>query len=234
MAFGRFDVPKERLTLTDDQTLEYSQAAQQYYRPDYLYHNWNHALAVASGTEIIADKLEARGLTIAKRAIAVASAWHDAGYHENHIAKGFETKELYSAALLDEYLRDKPVGEFEKSLMRQAIIATYSGHSELRTPYELILHRADIANIGGPLDEFVDSNVKLWREHQVTTGDSIDWDEHVKNSAKFIEFTAEEHDHESIKHLIDPEDTTLDVNDLPFRTTALRNLEYIQEHESNL
>lgn len=234
MAYGRFDVPKERLTLGADQVLEYSAAAQKHYRPDYPYHNWNHALSVASGTEIIASKLEDRGLTIAKGALAIASAWHDAGYHENHTAKGFDTKELYSAALLEEYLSDKPVGDFEKSLMLKAIIATHNGHDELRTPYELVLHRADIANIGGPLDEFIESSIKLWREHQHITDLSIDWEEHVYNSAKFIEFTAQEHDHESIKHLIDPQDTTLDVNDLPFSATAQNNLTYIQEHEINL
>ena len=51
MAYGRFGVPENFLTLTTDQVAEYSAAAQVHYRADYPYHNWNHAMAVASGTK---------------------------------------------------------------------------------------------------------------------------------------------------------------------------------------
>jgi len=231
MAFGRFEVFKRDLTLTPDQVLEYSAQAQKQYRPDFDYHNWDHALAVTYGTEVIATKLEARGLVIAKGALAVAAAWHDAGYHEDHLAKGFKTKELYSAALLDDFLEDKPVGELEKAIMRSAIIATWAGHTDLRTPYELILHRSDIANIGGPTDEFIENSLKLRKETELITGKPLNWQKYVDGAAGFITATVNEHHHESIKHLIDIKDTTIDVHDTPFGEQALKNLKALKRFD---
>ena len=231
MAFGRFEVFKRDLTLTSDQVLEYSAQAEKHYRPDLAYHNWNHALDVAYGTEVISTKLEARGLTVAKGALAVAAAWHDAGYHEDHKAKGFETKELYSAALLDEFLANKPIGDLERAIMRTAIIATWAGHKELRKPYELILHRSDIANIGGPTDEFIKNSVQLHNETEFITGKTVSWQKYVDGAASFIESTAKEHNHESTKHFIDIKDTTIDVHDMPFSEQALLNLEILKRFE---
>jgi hypothetical protein len=232
MAYGRFDVPKEFLTLTADQVEEYSAAARVHYRADYPYHNWNHALVVASGTEIIARKLERKGQTIATGALAVAAAWHDAGYHENHLAKGFTTKEEYSAALLDEFLEHKHVSDWERSMMSKVIIATWSQYDGPRTPYELILHRSDVANIGGPRDEFIQNSLLLREESLHIVGKIALWDDYVKGAGVFIEFTADEHDDESLFHFIDPLDTTLDVNDLPFKQTALANLEALRDFEA--
>ena len=231
MAYGRFEVFKRDLTLTDEQVLEYSAQAEKHYRPDFAYHNWNHALEVAHGTEVISNKLETRGLTVARGALAVAAAWHDAGYHEDHKTKGFETKELYSAALLDEFLEDKPVGELEKAIMRTAIIATWAGHKELRTPYELIMHRSDTANIGGPTDEFLQNSLKLHDETEFITDKPLSWQKYVDGAAGFIKMTADEHDRESTKHLIDIKDTTIDVHDMPFSQQALLNLEALKTFE---
>ena len=231
MAFGRFDVDPGLLSLTPDQVMEYSAAAARHYSPDYDYHGLNHALETASGTEVIAEKLESRGLTIAKGALAVAAAWHDAGYHENHIAKGFKTKEEYSAALLEKYLEDKPVGEWERTMMSRSIIATWAGHTALRTPYELILHRSDIANIGGPTDEFINHSINLWHETTYVTGKPLSWQQYTSGAAKFIEMTVDEHDRESLRHFIDTSDTTIDVNKMVFRTQAYRNLAALDELE---
>ena len=232
MAYGRFGVPENFLTLTTDQVAEYSAAAQVHYRADYPYHNWNHAMAVASGTESISNKLERKGLIIAKGALAVAAAWHDAGYHENHLSKGFDTKEEYAAVLLDQFLDNKLVGDWERSMMSKAIIATWANYEGPRSPYELILHRADIANIGGPTDEFIENSLRLREESFYTVGKVPPWEEYVKGAGNFIEMTADEHDHESLYHYIDPQDTTLDVNDVPFKHAALINLKALQEFDN--
>jgi hypothetical protein len=229
MAYGRFDVERKLIKLTPDQVIEYSSAAAKHYTTDYAYHNWNHALSVASGTEIIAGKLEAKGLVIAKGALAVAAAWHDAGYHEDHTSKGFATKEAYSAASLEEYLSGKTVGEWERSMMLQSITATWAHYPDPRTPYELIMHRADIANIGGPTDEFIDNSLNLWRETQYISGKKISWQKYVDSASNFIQLTYTEHDTESLENFLDPEDTTVDVNDVPFKEQALKNIEALQE-----
>jgi len=228
MDFTRFNAPAHHTLLTPEQVIEYSAAAEKYYTVDYAYHNWDHAQAVVEGTNIITGKLEAKNIVVAKRALVLAAAWHDAGYHEDHLVKGFATKELYSAALLDQFLEDKPVGDGEKRLMRLAIVATWAGHTALRTPYELILHRSDIANIGGPTELFIENSVKLWKEFQYTTGTQISWDDYVRNSTPFIQHTASEHDIESLGHGIHPDDTTIDVYNTPYKNQALLNLAMLQ------
>jgi len=231
MAFGRFEAPKEFVTLTPEQVFEYSAAAKQHYRADYPYHGWDHALDVISGTEIISTKLEHRGLVIAKGALVVAAAWHDTGYHEDHSVKGFSTKEEYSAHLLDEYLKNKAASEWEKTMMHNAIVATWADHKTLRTPYELIMHRSDIANIGGPTDEFLQNSLKLLQEQALITGRTPSWEEYVNGAVKFIEFTAAEHDHEALAHYIDPSDTTVDVHNVPFSEAARINIETLLDFD---
>ena len=231
MAYGRFDVPKDWITLTPDQVAEYSTAAEGHYRPDFQYHGWGHALDVAHGTEVISDKLQSRGYTIVKGALAIAGAWHDAGYHEDHMQKGFDTKEEYSASLLEKYLENRPMGEFERAIALNAIVATWSGFEGARTPYELILHRADIANIGGPEDEFLANSVKLWQERILTSGKQIAWDEYVADAVVFIAETIEEHDQESLHHFIDPSETVLDVNEGVFKDAAYRNMGVLLKYD---
>lgn len=231
MAYGRFGVESSHITLTPEQVLEYSSAAFKHYTPDYDYHNWDHALSVAGGTEAITTKLESKGVVTARGAMAIAATWHDAGYHEDHTSKGFTTKEEYSAALLEEYLSNKPVSDLEKSIMLQSIIATWANYPDHRSPHQLILHRADIANIGGPTDEFIENSIKLWRESQHISGKKIPWQKYVDGASHFIELTYTEHDDESLHNFIDPEDTTLDVNDTPFAMQALVNIKALREIE---
>lgn len=223
MAYGRFEIPKELTTITNDQVTEYAAAAESHYRADMTYHNWNHALTVMYGVEVISSKLKQHGIQTAQGALAVAAAWHDAGYHENHRTLGFATKEQYSAHLLNKFLEDKPIGDFDREIMERAILATWHGHETLRTPTELILHRADIANIGGSTDEFLENSVAVWRE-TVNNEDRRPWATFVEDTAQFVAFTIEEHDREATKHMLSLSDTTIDVADRPFVESARRNL----------
>lgn len=224
--YRQFEVPELfRDTLSPDQVDEYVEAARRHYSDEMPYHNWGHALDVIGGVESIADKLEAKGVYIDRGAMAVAAAWHDAGYYESHTKKGFSTKERYSAALLSDFLEGKPVNErVKRTLMLNPIIATVHEHPENRLPAELILHRADIANIGGPTEGFMESSIKLWRE-----GGFTDWGRHVRMSEHFIDFCIVEHERESRARLMDPGDFTVDVYDEPFADAATRNLEALRE-----
>lgn len=231
MTYGRFDVPKDWITLGPDQVAEYSAAAEVHYSTDLEYHNYrDHASEVALGVDVIADKLEERGHVIARGALIVAAYWHDVEVHEDHSKKGFKTKESYSAALLGRYLQGRPVGEYEKVIMLNAIDATYAGFEGLRSPYELILHRSDIANIGGPLEEFLANSGKLWREQVFTTGRDISWQAYVEAAIPFIVKTIEEHDRESVAYGLELNDTVIDVNNEPFRIAAARNMAALMEY----
>ena len=115
--------------------------------------------------------------------------------------------------------------------MLRSINATWAQHPGPRTPYELILHRADIANIGGPTDEFIDNSLSLWAETQHISGKKLSWQKYVDGASSFIQLTYTEHDSESLQNFIDPEDTTVDVYDVPFKEQALRNIVALQEFD---
>jgi len=229
---NRFNFPHEFVSITAEQAEEYVDAASQRYTSSLPYHNWDHARDVIRGTETITQKLSENGVISAAGALAVAAAWHDAGYQENHITKGFLTKEDYSSFLLESFLEGKPVGKYEKDVMLRAIKETWIGHKELRTPTPLILHRADIANIGGPTEAFIENTKKLWAEEKFTSGDgNASWDQFIKKADYFVRFTSAEHDYESLSHGLDAHRTTLDVNDTPFGQAVDLNLEALRSLE---
>lgn len=227
MRYQRFKSP-DIPNLEEDQVEEYIDAARKHYSEYYQYHNWDHATATIRGVDRIADKLSEYNVSIARNALRIAAAWHDAGYHENHAALDFLTKEDYSAALLDRYMEDKPVDGLFKNLMHSAIVGTWHLHPEHRTPPQVILHRADTANIGGPADEFINNNLLLFREAQFR-GLFTSWDQHVRQTDRFVRLLVAEHEHESLLQNMYAEDTTVDVYDERFRDAAIRNLEALYE-----
>lgn len=221
--YQRFAVPESRLMLDSRQVQEFTRAARKHYSPQLPYHNWdNHVLETIAGVEVIAKKLRAKGVRVAMGALTVAAAWHDAGYYEKNT--GYATKEAYSAALLEDYLFGKGVSDYERDVMRRAILATWHGHKELRKPDELILHRADIANLGGPTDAFLAHNVHIWQEHAVLNDAPISWEQHVANSRQFVRFSVVEHERESARYSLTLNDTTIDANNLVFNEQALVNI----------
>ena len=63
-------------------------SAKEYYSPELPYHNWQHALDVMKAGQELLDRVSGRGMVADKAVIAIAAAWHDAGYHEDHTALG--------------------------------------------------------------------------------------------------------------------------------------------------
>lgn len=229
MIYHRFDTPKLSLSLTDAQTESYVAEAKKFYTPDYEYHNFDiHAQEVIDGVKTITSKLGRQGIVTPTNALIVAAAWHDAGYHEDHKALGFETKEAYSAYLLDQFLKEEQVSEYERLVMLSAINATTHNYQG-RSAYDLILHRADTANIGGPAEKFIEKNILIFKELQHTHGPTP-WDTHVRQSHGFIQSLVAEHGRESTDHAVEPSDTTIDVHDTPFALAALSNLRVLIRH----
>ena len=138
--------------------------AKRHYDSSLPYHNWDHALEVAENACDLADRFAARGgKRLHPGVLATAGAWHDAGFAEDHDALGFETKEHYSAQLAADHLNEckRPPAFIEE--VRTAILGTIH-HAARDNLYALVLHRADIANIGGPYKPFMVSAYKLFME----------------------------------------------------------------------
>jgi HD superfamily phosphodiesterase len=63
------------------------------------YHNFNHVLRTLVSAELLMERCLKGGVPIDSEVLYYALLCHDAGYHEDHINKGFTTKEKYSAHL---------------------------------------------------------------------------------------------------------------------------------------
>jgi hypothetical protein len=137
--------------------------AQEFYTDELAYHNWYHALDVAAAVVDLAARCEARGMRLNVGMLAVAAAWHDAGFQEDHKRWGYDTKEQYSAALLHDFLSRKKVEPIFVSHAQAAILGTTHKHERL-TSDTLALHRADIANFGYNYDLFGRHTLNLLQE----------------------------------------------------------------------
>lgn len=174
---------------------EYSLAARDYYSDRLPYHNWSHAAAVMEKVDELSERVGRRTRRLARGALHVAAAWHDAGFHEDHTRKGYETKEHYSAALAERYLKAQKVDEACRKIVRVAILGTIHG-VERTNINALILHRADVANIGDTYENFLEANVKLWHEHGIMNGVPVSWTDHQQSSVRFVDFSAHEAEQE--------------------------------------
>lgn len=142
---------------------DFADPAALHYSDDMEYHNWDHACAVAVHAADLAEICIGKGIYLERDVLNVAAAWHDAGYHEDHTALGFASKEQYSAALSAEHLRAEGATEEFIGQVTEAILGTT--HKAVRTSLAaLVLHRADIADVGGEYKLFAHNNYKLLLE----------------------------------------------------------------------
>ena len=140
-------------------------AAQRHYT-DLPYHNFDHAKDTLWEAMRLADLCEQHGESVNRKALIVAALFHDAGFHDDHKAKGFESKEKYSAAIM----ADAVSGRFGLSVSDgvtaiEAILATEAGVKP-ETLEQKILVRADLANVFADTRTFLASTIKLYTESQ--------------------------------------------------------------------
>lgn len=229
--YARFQAPVDYTEFETDQIEEYSAAAERYYSPDHPYHNYKtHAKPVAEGVRTIAAKLAMQDITIPTGALVIAAHWHDAMHHDDHRAKGYMSKEEYSAHMVEMYLEDKLVTKAQGIIIQDSIFATAHNFWRPRYPYETILNRADLENIGGPKIFFL-QNVALLYKEALLHDKSLSWDEYVTGAVEFLRTVIDEHDEESRWHNLDLRDTTVDVNDSPFRAAAEGNIDALLQME---
>lgn len=143
-------------------TSELISRAKPFYDNDLPYHGWSHAEEVMEQSDRIISEMGRLGAGIDRELALLAAAWHDAG-HEDVVAHDFESKEHYAVWLLRKHIgSDLVSGELE--VLERAILATRFGVERL-TPEEIILHYADIANMGFDYEDFLDHSIRLWQEY---------------------------------------------------------------------
>ena len=140
--------------------------------------------------DILSKRVQLRQLNVARGALHIAAAWHDAGFHRDHAELGFEAKEHYSVSLAEAYLAKHSVDKRTRGIVKVAILGTIHG-SQRPDLNAVVLHRADIANIGGNYPGFLSSNIKLWHEARIFNPE-LSWDDWRESSISFAAFAARE------------------------------------------
>lgn len=171
---------------------EMRDAAKDFYSTDLDYHTWDQARDAVRDAEALNTRLQRRtGRIVGEGALMVTLAWGNAGFHEDHVGRGFETKEQYSAYLSRVYLESVRAPEEFIVRIEAGILATQHG-VERSTDLELLAHRAGISDIGDTFQRFVMCNLKLRREHETLTGEKVPWDEWVARTQVCVDFLVEE------------------------------------------
>lgn len=151
------------------------------------YHNFNHASeALESGYEIVA-RCQASNIDVDSDVIRYSILFHDAGYHEDHEEKGFESKEEYSAHLSEKSLRGIGVSEEIIEKVKSCIISTHKD-AEFDTVEQKIVRAADLVGLAGEYEYFRDNAMKLKEEAEMISGNKIsleDWKKGVEGIIGF-------------------------------------------------
>ena len=161
--------------------------AQELYDSRLPYHNFQHVLRAVKVGLKIANRCEQEKLGVNRVVVYYALLFHDAGYHLDHKNEGYNTKEEYSAFLAGESLQKAGVNDKIIKLTQKAILATTQG-TEFYSTEETIVRVADLSEMAGDYEIFLDNNKKLKEEQELLTGQEIDWKEWQEQTKKVIEF----------------------------------------------
>lgn len=166
--------------------LDIEKAARELYDSSMPYHNFDHALEVAEAGQHIVDKCRVEGIDIDEEVVYLALLLHDAGYHEDHLALGFESKEAYSADLAEKLLRERSLNEKSISMIKDAILSTHCD-AECHSNEDKAVRAADLSGMASDYLSFKDNALKLKREYEMMSGKDVSWEEWRGEAADRIE-----------------------------------------------
>jgi predicted metal-dependent HD superfamily phosphohydrolase len=152
------------------------QVAAELYSDEMPYHNFNHVLRALAAGEVLVERCLKEGVPINGEVVYFALLFHDAGYHENHISKGFTSKEEYSAHLAVQCLRAEAVPENTIKRVVAAILSTQRD-AQFTSDEEKAVRAADLAGLASDYKNFRSDVEKLRQEDEMLTGRKVAWDE---------------------------------------------------------
>lgn len=151
------------------------------------YHNFAHALlAVERGREIIAHCHE-DGVEINGDVVYYALLFHDAGYQEDCLKGDYKTKEEYAAFLAGEALNKIGLPADLIKQVQATIISTHRD-AEFTTNEAMAVRAADLSNLGGSYEDFLNNTWLLKKEAEMMSGQEISWEDWGQRTKDLIEF----------------------------------------------
>lgn len=177
-------------------------AAEGLYSPTLPYHNFEHAKNIVAEIMAIADRCKSEGVELNRHVAYLAALFHDAGYHLDHLKKGYETKEEFSAALAKQELTKAGMSEEISTQVSDTILATHRD-AAFAINEQKALRAADLAGLAKNYEVFVRNTVLLKREYELMHDTKITWELWKTNVAQLIDFylsqdirLTKEHDNE--------------------------------------
>lgn len=163
------------------------QVAAELYSDEMPYHNFNHVLGTLAAGKILVDRCLREGVPINAEVVYYALLFHDAGYHENHIDKGYTSKEEYSAHLADQCLRAEAVSEDTIKRVVASILSTQRD-AKFTSNEEKAVRAADLAGLASDYKTFRSNVEKLRQEGEMLSGRKMAWDEWKTSVKETISF----------------------------------------------
>ncbi len=158
-----------------------------YYSPRLPYHNFGHIEKVILAGRSIVDRCRDEGIRVEDEVVYYALLFHDAGYLEDHIKKGFDTKEAYSARIARELLSKAKHAEAMIVKVEKAILATHRDGAFISTEQKAV-RAADLSGLATDYEEFRQNTEDLHREHEFLNNCTISWDEWKLRVAEVLSF----------------------------------------------
>lgn len=149
------------------------------------YHVFEHVKNNEKEIHRIADRLQRYGITVDRQAVLDANIGHDALYHLNAQALGFDSKEALAAHYIYNILLSLGAKETYALKVRQ-IISKTAVNSLPTNAEELLMRTADLASIGRSYLEYKTGTDLLFSESQIQSGKKISFAEFVKRQLKYL------------------------------------------------
>lgn len=140
------------------------------------YHNFGHAITVTRHSEGIIEKCRREGVPLDEKVVYYALLFHDAGYHEDHLAKGFESKEAYSADLSEHALREHGVDEETIEKVKAAIMSTHMD-AKCYSNEDKAVRASDLSGLAAEYSVFKLNAIRLREEHEMMHDESVAWED---------------------------------------------------------
>ena len=169
-----------------EKTESVEETASRYY-VEIPFHNFDHIKDTLRYAEGVMEECEKEGVAVNKEVVRKALLFHDAGYQENNKYKGFATREEYSASIAEKELEKAGYSlEFIEDV-KKAIMSTLK-NGKFSTNEQKLVRMADISNMVGEYEKFLDYNISLKKEIKYTSNENYSWNEWKKATKDNMEF----------------------------------------------
>ncbi len=138
------------------------------------YHNFDHIQDTLQSAAMVVERCQEEHIRIDAEVVYFALLFHDAGYQDDHLARGFATKERYSAALAEPILRHHGVSPTQLEKTVAAILATERDALCISAEQKAV-RAADLSGLAADYPRFLLSSLRLKREHELLYGRALSW-----------------------------------------------------------